>query len=98
MSLRQRFGTLFLFAAAIALFIFVSSLFADDRWSAFSSLGIGMVLLVFGWILRFNAPKPPAAPPPAPAAPARGPERDGPKPGFNLGNMLKLPQRKKKPD
>ncbi len=97
MSLRQRFGNLFLFATAIAMFIFVSSLFADDRWSAFSSLVIGMVLLVFGWILRFSVPKPPPAPPPAPAA-ARGPERDSPKPSLSLGNLLKLPQRKKKPD
>lgn len=93
MSLRQRFGSLFLFGAAIALFIFASSLFADDRWSAFSSLAVGMVLLVLGWILRFNGPKPPPAPPPPPAAPA-----GGPKPGFSLGNLLKLPQRKKKLD
>ncbi len=88
MTLRQRFGNFMLFFGAILVFVFVSSLFADDRWSAFGSFAAGAAVITFGAMLRFGG-KPPAKVTPAPRPPAIS------LPNFLAGFGKKKPDAKK---
>lgn len=69
MTLRQRFGNFMLFFGAILVFVFVASLFADDRWSAFGSFAAAAAIITFGAMLRFGGAQP-AKVTPAPRPPA----------------------------
>ncbi|MBL8094572.1 MAG: hypothetical protein JNL73_10400 [Anaerolineales bacterium] len=85
MTLRQRFGNFMLFFGAILVFVFVSSLFADDRWSAFGSFTAAAIVITFGSMLRFGGA------PPARVTPVERP------PAISLPNLF-AGFGKKKPD